>query len=142
MTGLAGWFAVDGQLSIGGLIAAVGLTQALLPQIQAIASASIPNLAGARASSARILDVLRANARRRPGPMTRPGRTVTALPVLDVVVPDVSGPGATIRVEPGELVGVRADDRTAARIADALLDPRPDGERCRGAARRTRGAGS
>ncbi|SCG05704.1 ABC transporter [Streptomyces sp. Ncost-T6T-2b] len=32
-------------------------------------------------------------------------------------------PVATIRVDPGELVGVRADDRTAARIARALLDP-------------------
>jgi ABC-type multidrug transport system fused ATPase/permease subunit len=40
--GLAGWFAVDGQLSIGELIAAVGLAQALLPQIQSIANDSIP----------------------------------------------------------------------------------------------------
>ena len=36
---------------------------------------------------------------------------------------DVRVSGATHRVEPGELVGVRADDRTAARIADALLHP-------------------
>ncbi|MBM2621867.1 ABC transporter ATP-binding protein [Actinoplanes sp. LDG1-06] len=152
--GLAGWFAVDGQLSIGRLIAAVGLTQALLPQIESIANLSIPNLAGARASSARILDVLRDNDSSTPAPdktlpyevtrdndtstpepgktlpyeVTRdndtstpePGKTlpyeVTRPPVLEVSEPPVT-------VGPGELVGVRADDRTAARIAGALLDP-------------------
>ncbi|MEU4835783.1 ABC transporter ATP-binding protein [Streptosporangium sp. NPDC023615] len=125
--GLAGWFAVDGQLSVGGLITAVGLTQALLPQIQAIASTSIPNLAGARASSARVLDVLRDNATSTTGPDDATRQEVTALPELEVVVPSVSGPGVTIRVEPGELVGVRADDRTAARVVEALLDPRAEG---------------
>ncbi|GAA3586789.1 ABC transporter ATP-binding protein [Nonomuraea rosea] len=125
--GLAGWFAVDGQLSIGGLITAVGLTQALLPQIQAIASTSIPNLAGARASSLRVLDVLRDNAASTAGPDDVTRREITALPELDVVVPSLSGPGVTIRVEPGELVGVRADDRTAARVVEALLDPRAEG---------------
>lgn len=125
--GLAGWFAVDGQLSIGGLITAVGLAQALLPQMQAIASTSVPNLAGARASSVRVLDVLRDNATSTAGPDDATRREVAALPELDVVVPGISGPGVTIRVEPGELVGVRADDRTAARIVEALLDPRAEG---------------
>ncbi len=144
VTGLAGWFAVSGQLSIGGLITAVGLTQALLPQMQSIASASIPNLAGARASAARILDVL-GNARAAASggdDAARPERTPVT-PRLDVAVPgavvpdsvvpdaeadsgvpDAGDPGASIRVEPGELVGVLADDRTAARIADVLLSPR------------------
>ena len=67
--------------SIGGLITAVGRTQALLPQIQAIASTSIPDLAGARASSARILDVLRDDA------TSAAERGGTAQPELDVVVP-------------------------------------------------------
>ncbi len=121
--GLAGLFAVNGQLGIGELIAAIGLTQALLPQIQWIASASIPNLAGARAASARVIDVLRANGSGSPqqDDATRP--KVAPLPVLEV-----SAPAATIRVDPGEFVGVRADDRTAARIARALLDPRSGGE--------------
>ncbi|MEW2129408.1 ABC transporter ATP-binding protein [Streptomyces sp. NPDC005435] len=121
--GLAGWFAVDGRLSIGELIAAVGLTQALLPQIQSIASASIPNLAGARAASARVIDVLRGNGGGSPGQDDGTGAEVAPLPVVEVSVS-----GATIRVDPGELVGVRADDRTAARIAGALLDPREGGE--------------
>ncbi|GGN44074.1 ABC-type multidrug transport system fused ATPase/permease subunit [Actinoplanes campanulatus] len=121
VTGLAGWFTVNGQLSIGGLITAVGLTQALMPQMQSIASASIPNLASARASAARILDALRNTGTETvtpaPGDGTPP--EVTPVPVLDVSVS-----GALIRVRPGELVGVRADDRTATRIADALLNPR------------------
>ncbi|MEV6172497.1 ABC transporter ATP-binding protein [Streptomyces sp. NPDC051954] len=120
--GLAGWFAVDGQLSIGELIAAVGLAQALLPQIQSIANDSIPNLAGARASSARIIDVLKTDVAVTPEPDDAARPVVQQLPVLEV-----STPGATIRVEPGELVGVRTGDLTAARVAEALLDPRGPG---------------
>ncbi|WP_155054116.1 ABC transporter ATP-binding protein [Streptomyces blattellae] len=122
--GLAGWFAVDGQLSVGELIAAVGLAQALLPQIQSIANDSIPNLAGSRASSARILDVLKTDVAVTPEPDDTARPVVQQLPVLEV-----STPTATIRVEPGELVGVHTDDLTAARVAEALLDPRePGGE--------------
>jgi ABC-type multidrug transport system fused ATPase/permease subunit len=127
VTGLAGWFAVDGQLSIGGLIATVGLTQALLPQIEGVVRLSIPNLAGARASAARILDTL-ADARRaarRPGEPARPGDATRQPGVAerDACRMDVVVSGVMHRVEPGELVGVRADDRTAARVAGALLDP-------------------
>lgn len=120
--GLAGWFAVDGQLSIGGLITAVGLTQALLPQMEAIASLSVPNLAGALASSARVLDLLRDGTAPTPPPGAA-AREVAAVPALEVEVPDIAGPGMTVRVGPGELVGVRAGDRTAARVVEALLDP-------------------
>jgi ABC-type multidrug transport system fused ATPase/permease subunit len=127
VTGFAGWFAVDGQLSIGGLIATVGLTQALLPQIQGIASLSIPNLATSRASAARILDALDGTRSVEPGP-GEPVRPGGATPAPGTSAPAVSRldlrmSGATHRVDAGELVGVRADDRTAARIADALLHP-------------------
>lgn len=132
VTGLAGCLAVDGRISVGELIAAVGLTQALLPQMQAIASTSIPNLAGARASSARILDALREAHPTAPrhDDAKRPGGAppVRDVPTPDTGVLDVSGPGATLRVKPGELVGVRADDLTAARIADALLNPHTPNE--------------
>lgn len=129
VTGLAGWFAVDGRLSIGGLIATVGLTQALLPHIQAIVSLSVPNFAGSRASAARIVDAIDTS-HRATRPAGRPMRAGDAAPApggsvreacrLEIVVAD-----ATHRVEPGELVGVRADDRTAGRLADALLHPHP-----------------
>jgi ABC-type multidrug transport system fused ATPase/permease subunit len=127
VTGIAGWFAVDGQLSIGGLIATVGLTQALLPQIQGIASLSIPNLATSRASAARILDALDSSRLVEPG-SGGPMRSEGTSPTPESAAPNVSRLdvcvfGATHRVEPGELVGVRADDRAAARMADALLNP-------------------
>lgn len=128
VTGLAGWFAVDGQLSIGGLITTVGLAQALLPQVQGIASTSIPNLATARASSARILGTLNdtRTAAPRAGEELRAGGANP--PTLDASAPDspllqICASGAAITVRAGELVGIRADDRTAARIADALLNP-------------------
>ncbi|WP_433220990.1 ABC transporter transmembrane domain-containing protein [Dactylosporangium sp. CS-047395] len=109
VTGLAAWFALDGRLSIGELIATAGLTQALLPQIQGIASLSIPNLANAHASAARILDTCRPQ---QPAPpFSAPGAGHL----------DICFSGTAISVGPGELVGIRADDRTAARLADALL---------------------
>ncbi|MFG1923184.1 ABC transporter transmembrane domain-containing protein [Cryptosporangium sp. NPDC048952] len=118
VAGLAGWFAVDGRLSVGGLIAAVGLSQALLPQMQQIASLSIPNLAYARASSRRLLEVLPHGSA--SGPAS--GSPSPSAPcTLEVV-----GDGVDVQVEPGELVGVRADDPTAARIVEALLGPTPD----------------
>ncbi|SDK95270.1 ABC-type multidrug transport system, ATPase and permease component [Glycomyces sambucus] len=123
VTGLAGWFAVQGRLSTGALIAAVGLTQALLPQIQSIANVSIPNLAGARAASARVLDALGNGASGEHEAEEADGASTPAPGVLEI-----SGCGAPIRVEPGELVGVRAGDRTAARIVGALLSPRADDE--------------
>lgn len=132
VTGLAGWFAVDGRLSIGGLIATVGLTQALLPQIQAIVNLSIPNLARSRASAALILDALGAAWGAGPpagGPAwpggARPaygGGAADAGALPDGAV-EVRVSGARLWVAPGELVGVRTDDRTAARLADVLLDP-------------------
>ncbi|MEV6281565.1 ABC transporter ATP-binding protein [Kribbella sp. NPDC051770] len=121
--GLAGWFAVDGQLSVGELIAAVGLAQALLPQIQSIANDSIPNLAGSRASAARILDAVQTGVAVEPEPEDPTQPEVSQLPVLEI-----SADSMTIRVQPGELVGVRTDDLTAARLAEALLDPRESGE--------------
>ncbi len=128
VTGLAGWFAVDGQLSIGGLIATVGLTQALLPQIEGIVGASIPNLASSQASAARILEAL-GNAcpvgSGADGPAWSTGAEPDAseLRSPDAGVLDVRVSGVPHRVAPGELVGLRADDRTAALVAAALLDP-------------------
>lgn len=131
VTGLAGWFAVDGQLSVGGLITTVGLTQALLPQIQGIAGTSIPNLASAHASATRILDTLNSTRAMASGPdePTRPSDAKA--PTLDLSTPDaylldILVSGTTHRVEPGELVGIRADAWTAARITDALLNPHDD----------------
>ncbi len=127
VTGLAGWFAVDGQLSIGGLIATVGLTQALLPQIEGIVGASIPNIASSQASAARILEAL-GNAcpvgSGADAPAWSAGAGTDASERSpDAGVLDLRVSGVPHRVAPGELVGLRADDRTAALVAAALLDP-------------------
>lgn len=130
VTGLAGWFAVDGQLSIGGLITTVGLTQALLPQMQMLARNAVPSLAAARASSTRVLNHLRDDNATASGSddTTDPSRPGDAAPAPNIPVLDVSGACTPIRVEPGELVGVHADDQTGARIAEALLNPHARGE--------------
>ncbi|MEV6345661.1 ABC transporter ATP-binding protein [Actinoplanes sp. NPDC051851] len=120
VTGVAGWFAVDGRVSIGELIAMAGLVQALLPQIQGIASLSIPNFANAHASAARILDTLGGTrtAEPRSGEPARPGRPEPP----DACRLEIRVSGTAVTVGSGELVGIRTDDRTAARITDALLN--------------------
>lgn len=116
---LCGWYAVTGELSVGGMIAAVGLAQALLSPMQALAQNAVPTWAGAIASGSRVLDAVKDAA-------ASPSGTATGAPMTaDVPVVTVSVPArAELRVEPGELVGVRADDRGAADLADALLEPR------------------
>lgn len=130
--GLAGWLAVDGRISIGGFIAAVGLTQALLPHVSTIANASVPNYASARASAARILEVLQDADPAADATVGDTGhRHGTTGPVGAGTPPElqVTVPGAAhgaVTVHPGELVGVRAGDRTAALLAGALLTPWAD----------------
>lgn len=115
---LAGWLAVHDQLTVGGLITAVGLAQALLPQMQFITRNAIPAAAAASASAARVLDVLKACS-----PAVREyavaDTEAAGVPVVDVLI----NSQVTVTVAPGELVGVRADERTAVRIIDAAVDP-------------------
>lgn len=130
---LAGWFAVTGRLSIGELIAAVGLAQALLPPMRMLAMNAVPAWASAIASSGRVLDALTAAppssvsgtaaepdpaAPESPDGMARP----RPVPVVGLTIP---GHG-TVTVEPGELVGLHAAERTAAEIVRALHNPHSD----------------
>jgi ABC-type multidrug transport system fused ATPase/permease subunit len=120
---LAGWFAVTGRLSVGGLIAAVGLAQALLPPLQMLAMNAVPAWAAAIASSGRVLDALR------DAPAPARVERAEAVPVAPAPAVELSIPGhAVLRVEPGEMVGLRADERTAADIAERLLHPHTDGD--------------
>ncbi len=127
ITGLAGWFAVTGQISVGGLIAAVGLTQALLPQMNMLAGNAIPILAAAHASAARVLDARAPDTPPTSTPEIAAGETSAGearVPENAAASVSVSVPGHdTIAVGAGELVGMIADDRTAAQIADGLLNP-------------------
>lgn len=116
---LAGWFTIDGQMSIGELIAAAGLAQALIPQMAMVTGNAVPAWAAAKASSGRVLDALRTTAELL-GHL--PAANIVGLsvtPAVEVSVPD----HGVIRVEPGEIVGLFADDVTGTRIADALLAP-------------------
>jgi ABC-type multidrug transport system fused ATPase/permease subunit len=122
---LAGLFAVRGALSVGGLIAAVGLAQALLPQLFFLSRNAVPGWVAGLASSGRVLEVLQAAAASsaRPG-----GDPVPAAGVVEVTL----SASWTLRVEPGETVGVSADDRTAAALVEALATPRGDAVRIAG----------
>ncbi|WP_200847214.1 ABC transporter ATP-binding protein [Microbacterium sp. 18062] len=123
VAGLAAWFALTGRLSVGGLIAAVGLAQALLPPMQMLAQNAVPLWAGAIASGGRILDILKDAATGESPEQETTAIAPTTVPAVTFSLPSDDA----VRVDPGELVGVRADDRTAARIAGALLDPQaPD----------------
>ena len=132
---LAGWFAITGELSVGGLIAAVGLAQGLLPPMQMLTGNAVPLAAAAHASASRVLEQLvsegRASAEDEPAasaaapPDAPRGVPQNDVPSVQVSLRTDAGP-VVIRVEAGELVGVRADDRVAARIARALLHPQED----------------
>lgn len=127
VTGPAGRPAVDGQLSIGGLIATVGLTCALLPQIEGIVGASIPNIASSCALGGAHPEAL-GNASpggfRSDAPAWSAGAGTDASERSpDAGALDLRVSGAPHRVAPGELVGLRADDRTAALVAAVPLDP-------------------
>lgn len=128
---LAGWFAIDGRLSAGGLIAAVGLAQALLPPMQMIAMNAVPAWASAIASGTRLLDALKDAPESATGSASgRPTAVPIAMaPPATVPVVELSFVSrGTIRVAPGEMLGLHADERTAADIADAVLNPHTRGE--------------
>lgn len=138
VAGLAGWFAVTGAITVGELIAVAGLTQALLPPLNLLTANAGAVWAAAVGSGGRVLDLLRAadtprsgtaspaaqsspTAQRsptaQPSPATQPSSA--GRPVLEVVL-DREEP---LRVEPGELVGLHTDDRTAGILVEALLGP-------------------
>lgn len=123
---LAGWFTVVGELSVGGLIAAVGLAQALLPPMRMIAGNAVPAWAGAIASAGRVLDALQAAPPEDARPVRRPGaeESPDGAPLLEL---RLSSQGR-VRVAPGEVLGIRADEHTAAGLVEALLHPLSPGD--------------
>lgn len=122
VVGLAGWLALDGQLSLGELIAAVGLAQALLAPMRMLAMNAVPAWAGAIASSGRVLDALKAA----PGEASDQQPLPAAPPTTPMVELSIAGHGV-LRIAPGELLGLRADERLGAAIAGALLNPPQEG---------------
>jgi ABC-type multidrug transport system fused ATPase/permease subunit len=129
---LAGWFTIEGRMSLGELIAAVGLAQALIPQMNMVTGNAVPAWAAANASAGRVLDRLRESAgSARPtadeaSPAASPPGVV-AVPALEIV----DAGGDPIRIAHGEVVGLAADDVTSARIATALLHPGAESDEVR-----------
>ncbi|BBG03314.1 MULTISPECIES: ABC transporter ATP-binding protein [Pseudonocardia] len=118
IAGLAGFFAVAGEITIGELIAVAGLTQALLPPLNLLTANAGAVWAAAVGSGERVLDLLRA-AGDAPEPAAPPPGPATP-PVVEVIA-DGDEP---IRLEPGAVIGLHADDRTANAIVGSFLAPR------------------
>ncbi|PMR63044.1 ABC transporter ATP-binding protein [Verrucosispora sp. ts21] len=117
---LAGWFALQGRITVGELITIVGLATFLSDPVLNLADC-VFRLATARASAARVAEVLAApqpagsgDTVARPGPL-----------VLDEVhAPGLDGVSLTVR--PGEMLGVVTEQtRTADAITDLLAGARP-----------------
>lgn len=112
ITMLAGYYALQGHMTVGELIAAVGLTQVLLPQMGMLVNNAIPALAAARASARRVVEHIREEEGSDAAADAAPDRGLPDVPRLDITVP-----GAEFPVNPG------GDDRHRRR--------RPHGSRSR-----------
>ncbi|WP_052337197.1 ABC transporter transmembrane domain-containing protein [Nocardioides alkalitolerans] len=114
---LAGLGAADGRLTIGELIAVVGLAQFLAEPLQ-MCAALIAALASSRASATRVVDFLATD------PLETHGE-VEALGGAPVLTLDgvTAGPlrGLDLHAAPGELVGVVVDDPAVSATLLALL---------------------
>jgi len=109
--------AARGAVSIGDLIAVLGLSQLLIDPLRGLAGVW-PALRRGRASAHRIDAVLGA-ARREPGTLEPAGGGVPELVLDGVVAPGLDG--ATLRVPPGTLLGVAAPEPAAAESVLALF---------------------
>ncbi|MBQ1023614.1 ABC transporter ATP-binding protein [Micromonospora sp. C95] len=119
---LAGWYALAGRITVGQLITIVGLATFLTDPVLNLADC-VFRLATARASAARVAEVLAAPERVPSGTRTaQPG----ALSLDRVHAPGLSG--VDLAVAPGELLGiVTAETGTADDLTDLLAGARsPD----------------
>ncbi len=113
---VGGRLAIQGQISVGELVAAVGLTQYLIGPLSWIAEA-VASLAQCRASAGRVSALLAAPPAVLGGVSTLPNRAAGGLRLSGLsygALCDVD-----LEIEPGELVGVVAPDPA---VATALLD--------------------
>lgn len=128
LTVLAGVLALSGRLSVGGLIAAVGLVQFVVGPLTAMPANTGRVWAVALAGSARVLSVLQAPVATAAGPDAdlpepRGAGPVPAPSSGDADAPDrldVRLPGLSLRVLPGECVGVVASQACSERLVRLL----------------------
>ncbi|WP_130839236.1 ABC transporter ATP-binding protein [Corynebacterium neomassiliense] len=123
--------ALHGTLSIGELIAVVGVTQFMMQPLTNLPQSIGTIWATGVASAGRVLDLLRSPyADNHRGTAARP----TGVPGLAVADP-VTGSSPAIDAAPGELLGIHAEGTTArdlvsrlARGGDGVAPPAPAGE--------------
>ncbi|MCH6166466.1 ABC transporter ATP-binding protein [Pseudonocardia alaniniphila] len=108
---VGGRLATAGEISIGGLVAAVGLAQFLVEPLQIFGWVN-GKFAQARASATRIAEVLATAPAVRDGSRTLPAHVPGALAVRDLHHGSLNG--VEFDVSPGELLGVVASDPAAA----------------------------
>ncbi|MEV6692107.1 ABC transporter ATP-binding protein [Micromonospora sp. NPDC051196] len=117
---LAGWFALQGRITIGELITIVGLATFISDPVLNLADC-VFRLATARASAARVAEVLAA-----PEPA---GSGDAAAQPGTLVLDEVHAPGldgVSLTVRPGEMLGVVTEQtRTADAITELLAGARP-----------------
>jgi putative ABC transport system ATP-binding protein len=109
----SGWLALQGRISIGELITIVGLAAFVSDPVLGLADCVFA-LAIARASAARVAEVIEAPARTEEG--TEPARP-GPLVLRDVVTPGIAG--LNLEIRSGELLGVATPSIPA---ADALTE--------------------
>ena len=115
VAGVAGWFALEGRITVGELITVVGLAAFIADPVLNLAG-SVFILAVARASAGRLAEVLAAPVRASEGTLpVSPG----PLRLVDVT----AGPlrSLSVTVAEGEVLGVVAADVVAAETLNGLL---------------------
>jgi putative ABC transport system ATP-binding protein len=115
ITGFAGWFALQGRITVGELVAVVGLAQFIAEPVQLLGFC-VQMWASARASARRVARVLEAD------PMVTPGTAGVSAPAPSRVRFEGIGYGGLgdlrLRLDAGEIVAVLAHEP---RDADELL---------------------
>ncbi|GAA1903760.1 ABC transporter ATP-binding protein [Nocardioides lentus] len=115
---LAGARALDGQLSIGELVAVVGLAQFFAEPVQLL-TRLVAELARARASAGRVVDLLATPPLVTGGLLDPPGTGAPEVVLDDVSVATLRG--VTLRAAPGALTAVVTEDPADAAALGALL---------------------
>lgn len=121
LTVCAAWFALTGRLSVGELVAVVGVTQFLVSPLTMLPANAGAIWATGVASAERVLDLLRAPVEHEDAS----GPTVQALSPPGVRV--MRNGADVLTVTPGEFVGVRAGGKPGRDLVTLLSDGRSSG---------------
>ncbi|TGO05256.1 ABC transporter transmembrane domain-containing protein [Serinibacter arcticus] len=110
----AGWLTLRGDLSIGALVAVVGVVQTLQYPISTVGMLG-PSLAQKRASATRIAEALSG-----ASSTSAVGTTEHHAPPADGDHLEIAAGDAVVRLEPGALVGLATTPELAQRVSDVL----------------------